>query len=298
MVVDRIPLELWKCEGQALHGKLNEFLVCCWVQEKLSSDLSDEVIVTLYKNKGEKSNYSKNRGITLLFIAGKILAREIQNRLIPTISIDHLSETQCRFRANGGTTDMVFVIRQFQEKYWEQNKGLYVAFVDLTKAFNTVCRKGLCMILEFLGCPQISSAWLSNCTKTSTAKLGLIATSPNPSPSSTGCVQAPILFSVFFSMMLKQNIEDIKDYGAVYIYYRLDSSVFKLGRLFNLRRLYANKKYLRSCSVASSSLITLPSSPTPKEPCSVYLPAFQKQSSSSDSRPACRRPKSSTSQHP
>ena len=40
----------------------------------------------------------------------------------------------------------------FQEKCREQNKELYVVFVDLTKAFDTVSRKGMWMIIERLGC--------------------------------------------------------------------------------------------------------------------------------------------------
>ena len=48
---------------------------------------------------------------------------------------------------------MIFMLRQIQEKCREQNMGLYAAFVDLTKAFDTVCRDGLWKILARLGCP-------------------------------------------------------------------------------------------------------------------------------------------------
>ncbi|XP_037801974.1 uncharacterized protein LOC119596718 [Penaeus monodon] len=95
---------------------------------KLSRDLRDAVIITLYKNKGEKSDCSNYRGITLLSIAGKVFARVLLNRLLPTIAEDHFPETQCGFRTNRGTTDMVFVLGQLQEKCREQNKGLYVTF--------------------------------------------------------------------------------------------------------------------------------------------------------------------------
>ena len=148
--VDEILPELWKDGGPALHSKLHELLVCRWEQSKLPSDLSNAVIVTLYKNKGEKSDCSNYWGITLLSIAGKILARVLLNRLVPTIAEDHLPETQCGFRSNRGATDM-FILRRLQEKSREQNKGLYVSFVDLTKAFDTVSRKGLLMIMEHLG---------------------------------------------------------------------------------------------------------------------------------------------------
>ena len=53
-----------------------------------------------------------------------------------------------------------------------------------------------------------------------------------------GCVLAPTLFSIFFSMMLKLVTEDLDDDSAIYIYYYLD------GSLFNLRRLHAHTKTL------------------------------------------------------
>ena len=52
----------------------------------MPQDLSDAVIVSIYKNKGEKIDCSNCRGITLLSIADKILARVLINRLVPTIA--------------------------------------------------------------------------------------------------------------------------------------------------------------------------------------------------------------------
>ena len=105
--------------------------------------MQDAVIVSLYKNEGEKSDYSNYRGITLLSIAGKILARVLLNRLILTIAQENTPESQCGFRSNRGTVDMIFVLRQIPEKCRQLNMGLYAALVDLTKAFYTVSRNGL-----------------------------------------------------------------------------------------------------------------------------------------------------------
>ena len=135
--VDGIPPELWKSGGPALHSKLYKLLVCCWEHGKLPRDLRDAITFTLYKNKEEKSDCSNYREIILLSIAEKIFSRVLMNELVSIIAEDHLPETQCGFRANRGTTDMVFILRQLQEKCREQNKGLYITFVDLTKAFDT-----------------------------------------------------------------------------------------------------------------------------------------------------------------
>ena len=72
-------------------------------RKRLPQDLRDVVIVSLYKNKGEKSDCSNYRGITVLSIAGKILAGGLLNRLIPTIAQKNTPENQCGFRSNRGT---------------------------------------------------------------------------------------------------------------------------------------------------------------------------------------------------
>jgi hypothetical protein len=63
-----------------------------------------------------------------------------------------LPESQCGFRSKRSTIDIIFSLRQIQEKCHEQQMPLYIAFVDLTKAFDTVSRPGLFQVLEAIGC--------------------------------------------------------------------------------------------------------------------------------------------------
>ena len=48
---------------------------------------------------------------------------------------------------------MIFTARQLQEKCQEHNVDLYMTFVNLTKAFDTVSREGLWKIMAKFGCP-------------------------------------------------------------------------------------------------------------------------------------------------
>ena len=112
---DGIPAEVYQHGEEAVLDKLQDLYTNCWDNETLPEDLRDAVIVSLYKNKGEKSDCSNYRGITRLFSnAGKILARVLLNRLIPTIAQENMSESQFGFRSNRGTVNMIFVLRKIQ----------------------------------------------------------------------------------------------------------------------------------------------------------------------------------------
>ena len=73
--IDHIPAEVYQHGGEAVLDKLLDLFTNCWEKGTLPQDLRNAVIVPLYKNKGEKPDCSNYRYITLLSVAGKILAR-------------------------------------------------------------------------------------------------------------------------------------------------------------------------------------------------------------------------------
>ena len=51
-----------------------------------------------------------------------------------------ITEEQYGFVTHKRTIDAIFILRQLQEKYLENDKELYLVFVDLKKAFDRVLR--------------------------------------------------------------------------------------------------------------------------------------------------------------
>ena len=138
----------------ALTEKLHQLFQLIWQHETVPQDFKDASIIHLYKRKGNRQVCDNHRGISLLSIAGKILARVLLNRLNAHLEQGLLPESQCGFRKDRGTIDMVFAARQLQEKSQEQNADLYSTYVDLAKAFDTVSREGLWRIMAKYGCPS------------------------------------------------------------------------------------------------------------------------------------------------
>ena len=112
---------------------------------------------------------------------------------------------------------MIFVLRQIQEKC----RGLYAAFVDLTKASDTVSRDGLWKILARLGCPPKFLTILRQLHEGQQGQVKhnetLWDSFPITNGVKQGCILAPTLFSIFFSTMLCEAKDDLPD--GIYIHF-------------------------------------------------------------------------------
>nr|VZI51958.1 unnamed protein product [Spirometra erinaceieuropaei] len=230
---DAIPAEVYKHGGSLLMDHLTALFQEMWRQGEVPQDFKDATIVHLYKRKGNRQVCDNHRGISLLNIAGKIFARILLNRLNIHLEQGLLPESQCGFRRHRGTTDMIFVARQLQEKCQEMRTHLYSTFVDLTKAFDTVNREGLWKIMQKFGCPgrftqmvrQLHDGMMARVTDNGAVSEAFAVTNGVKQ----GCVLAPTLFSLMFSAMLMDAYRDERP--GIRIAYRTD------GHLLNQRRM-------------------------------------------------------------
>ena len=232
---DGLPAELFKYGGDALNLRLHELLCHVWEYEEVPTEWKESLIVAIYKNKGDRSVCGNSRGISLLSVAGKIMAKILLGRLIPSISEDILPETQAGFRPNRSTSDMIFVSRQLLEKCREQHRPLFVGFLDLSKAFDTVDREILWAVLSRAGCPDkfIRLVRLLHDGMRAKVRVGSLESEPFDVSGGVkqGCVLAPVLFNIFIqcvTFLLHQRL----DAGAgAHISFRTDRNLFDLKKL-------------------------------------------------------------------
>jgi hypothetical protein len=115
---------------------------------RIPEDWCKSWMVNVYKGKGDALECGSYRGIRLLEHALKILERVVETRVRRIVKIDDL---QFGFMAGKGTTDAIFIVRQLQEKFLAKKKDLWMAFVDLEKAFDRVPREVVWWALRNLG---------------------------------------------------------------------------------------------------------------------------------------------------
>ena len=141
---DSIPAELLKYGGVTVKDCLRRLFDVVWNTGDMPQQWKDSTICYIYKNKGDRAICGNSRGISLLSFAGKALARVILVRLLENFVDRMVPETQRGFRRERGTVDMVFIARQLQEKCREQHRELFMVFINLAIAFDTVPRVMLC----------------------------------------------------------------------------------------------------------------------------------------------------------
>jgi len=152
---------VFKHGGYLLKHRLHRFITSTWSSGCVPQQWKDANIVTIYKCKGDKAMCGNSRGISLLSVAGKVLAGVMLRRLLTHVADIVMPESQCGFRRGRGTIDMMFVARRYR-KNAASSTSLFFAFTDLTKAFDTVNRELLWKVLTNSAVRRTSSKFSVN----------------------------------------------------------------------------------------------------------------------------------------
>ena len=139
------------CEEESFQTLLLDLVHTVWEERKVPQEWADAIIIPIPK-KGNLNLCDNWRGIALLEVVGKAVARVIQARL-QIVAEEELPESQCGFREGRGCSDMIFTLRQLVEKTIEHHSKQFLIFVDLTKAYDSVPREALWCALQKLGVP-------------------------------------------------------------------------------------------------------------------------------------------------
>ena len=135
------------------------------------------------------------------------------------------------------TVDMIFILRQLQEKAIEQQRPLYIVFIvfiEFSKDFDAVDRKTLWRVLESYGTPKKLIDIIKLLHERMDAKVVIGGDTSYASPVNNGVkwvVSHPTLFTLYVAMVLEimnSNLYYIL-YKEVYIKTRLNGKLFNLG---------------------------------------------------------------------
>ncbi|KAK3554690.1 hypothetical protein QTP70_032660 [Hemibagrus guttatus] len=125
---DDIPVEVWKCLGEAAVEFLTSLFNRVLESERMPEEWRRSVLVPIFKNKGDVQSCSNS------------WERVVEARLRKVVEI---CEQQYGFVPRKSTTDAIFALRILMEKYRDGQRELHCVFVDLEKVYDRVPREEL-----------------------------------------------------------------------------------------------------------------------------------------------------------
>ena len=120
---------------------------------------------------------------------------------------DSIADSQCGFRAGRGCVDLVFCVCQLVEKTIEHRSKIFLLFVDLRKAFDSVPRQALWCVLWKYGVPDSVVDLVSSFHDGMVATVAVSGEEAPPfevrNSLRQGCTIAPTLFILHFEQVIR-----------------------------------------------------------------------------------------------
>ena len=215
--LDGVCVEMLKKGGEVIVEWMVRLFRICMSKGEVPDDWKRACIVPLYKGKGEKSECKNYRGISLLSVPGKVYGRVLIER-VGKRTDGQLGEEQCGFRRGRGCVDQIFTVKNVCEKYLEKGKELYVAFMDLEKAYDRIDREALWKVLQIYGVGgkllnAVKSFYAGSraCVRVGREEGGWFSVDVGLRQ---GCVMSPGLFNVYMDGLLRELKTRVLERGA------------------------------------------------------------------------------------
>ena len=206
--IDNITAEVLKTDIRFATDWLYDLFHKIWNAETIPEEWCRGLIVKLPK-KGDRTQCTNWRGVTLLSVPSKIFCKIIHMRLSDAIDTI-LRKEQAGFRPGVGCIDHIFTLRNIFEQCIEWNTKVHVNFIDLEKAFDSIHRDTLWNILLAYGCPEkivsIIKLFYNNFTCSVIHKKKVTDWFSVGSGVRQGCVLSPMLFLVAIDWIMRKTI--------------------------------------------------------------------------------------------
>ncbi|CAD6234564.1 GSCOCG00001987001-RA-CDS [Cotesia congregata] len=202
---DEISAEFIKNLPREMLENLNNIINKMWEEGSIQEGWEKARIVTIHKA-GDIKSAENYRGISLLDIGYKILTTIMAERLMCwTDRENKIKESQAGFRKGRGTREHIFTLNALINNRLKNKKNLYVCFVDLKQAFDTVDRKLLLQKLQKIGIGGKMYKMIETIYKNTTCEVTVNGAKTKVFKINQGvrqgCALSAVLFNIFIDDM-------------------------------------------------------------------------------------------------
>lgn len=176
-------------------------------RKKIPAQWEGALIIPIHK-KDDRRNPLNYRPISLLSVVSKIFTSILNQRINKFLDVNNvLVDEQMGFRENRRTADNIFILYELLNNAKAHKHSVYVAFLDIVKAYDSVWRDGLWSRLQDEGLDRSTNDIIKSIYQNTKNTL-LINDVKSKSFTSDvglrqGCVLSPNLFSIYINDLAK-----------------------------------------------------------------------------------------------
>ena len=253
---DEITAEMLKLGGEPIVKWLTRLSHSIWHSEEVPKDWRKQLVIPLHK-KGAYDDCDNFKGIALLSVPGKVFCRVIQCKLKEKAN-QMLRENQCGFRKGRGCADQLFSLRMLMERAREFHKPLFLGFVDLKKAYDSVNRDALWSVLQegYRLPPKLVHILkaLHQETQGAVRAYGRVSEEfLTRNGVRQGDVLAPTLFNLFFDAVICMAMQKHPEHGLTVLYHPEAELVGSRKRM-NCQTVISDLEYADDICLISDSM--------------------------------------------
>ena len=204
---DSLPVEFWKIKE--LQQPLLDFCNATY-HDNRPNEWGLLKLIPVPK-KGDLTKPDNYRGISLGQSASKVFNRLILNRIRPAVD-KVLRPNQNGFRENRSTSSHLLALRRLIEELRNHNQEAVLVFIDFKKAFDSIIRDKMFLILEAYGIPTETVNAIRTMYKDTSCIVSTSDGDTDPFNIVTGVLQgdplAPFLFIICLDYAMRSSIVD------------------------------------------------------------------------------------------
>lgn len=167
-----------------------------------------ESLTTLIPKKSQANAPSDFRPITVSPVLIRALHRVLASRMTTMIRLD---QRQRAFRPTDGCSDNVFLLDMVLRHHRKRCKPLFLASLDIAKAFDSVAHATIRETLEVMGLPTPMVRYITDTYKRSTTRLYCNDWSSDKFAPTCGVKQGDPMSPVIFNMIIDRLLEGLPD---------------------------------------------------------------------------------------